>query len=260
MPAAIGMTPGDELAGKVGLVTGGARNIGRAISRSLAAGGAAVMVNANTSRADAEQTVAMIGNHGGRAALHLADVTDPVAVAAMVEATVRQFGRIDFLINNAVFRFPSVPLAEIRLDEWRRALSVVLDGAFLCSQACLPHLLNAGGGTIINMGGLTGHEGAINHAHLVTAKAGLAGMTKALARDLAPNHITVNCVVPGKIDTVRGMPGTPERSKQHSQRLPPVGRFGEAEEVAAMVRMLCGPGARYITGQSIHVNGGILMP
>jgi 3-oxoacyl-[acyl-carrier protein] reductase len=260
MADTIGMTSGDELAGKVAIVTGGARNIGRAISRSLAAGGAAVMVNAHTSRSDAELTVKMIVDSGGKAALHMANVTDPAAVSAMVEATVKKFGRIDFLINNAVFRFPSTPLAEVKLDDWRRALSVVLDGAFLCSQACLPHLLMAGGGTIINMGGLTGHEGAVNHVHLVTAKAGLAGMTKALARDLAPSRITVNCVVPGKIDTVRGMPGTPERSKSHAERVPPVGRFGEAGEVAAMVRMLCGPGSRYITGQSIHINGGVLMP
>ena len=259
MPSTIGMTPGSEIAGKVALVTGGARNIGRAISRALAAGGASVMVNAKTSRADAEKTVAMIKDNGGQAAFHLADVTDPAAVTAMVAATVKQFGRIDFLVNNAVFRFPSVPLADITLEDWRRALSVVLDGAFLCSQACLPHLLKAGGGTIINMGGLTGHQGALHHAHLVTAKAGLAGMTKALALDLAPDKITVNCVVPGKIDTVRGMPGTPERAKDRI-KIPPIGRFGEAEEVAALVRMLCGPGARYITGQSIHVNGGILMP
>lgn len=259
MSSTVGMTPGSELAGKVALVTGGARNIGRAIARALAAGGTAVMVNAKSSRTQAEQTVDMIRKSGGQAALYLADVTDPAAVAAMVEATVKQFGRIDLLVNNAVFRFPSVPPAEIKLEEWKRALSVVLDGAFICTQACLPHLLKAGGGTIINMGGLTGHEGALNHASLVTAKAGLAGMTKALARDLALDHITVNCVVPGKIDTVRGVPGTPERAK-HSHKIPPVGRFGEAEEVAAMVRMLCGPGARYITGQSIHVNGGVLMP
>ena len=254
-----GMTPGSEMAGKVALVTGGARNIGRAISRALAAGGAAVMVNACTSRADGEKTVQMIAGNGGQAALHLADITDPAAVATMVEATIKKFGRLDFLVNNAVYRFPSVPIDQVSLDDWRRALSVVLDGAFNCVQACLPHVRKAGGGTIINLGGLTGHQGAVNHAPLVTAKAGLAGMTKALALDLAPDHITVNCVVPGKIDTARGMPGTPERIK-HNHKVPPVGRFGEAEEVAALVRMLCGPGARYITGQSIHVNGGILMP
>jgi 3-oxoacyl-[acyl-carrier protein] reductase len=256
----IGLRSGDELAGKVALVTGGARNIGRAVARSLAAGGAAVMVHANTSRAEAEETAAMIRKDGGKAAVHLCDVTDPQAVRAMIDATVTQFGRIDYLVNNAVFRFPSASLAEIKFEEWRHALSVVLDGAFLCSQACLPHLLKSGGGTIINMGGLTGHEGAVNHVHLVTPKAGLAGMTKALARELAPNGITVNCIVPGKIDTVRGMAGTPQRSKEHSSRIPPVGRFGDAGEVAAMVRMLCGPEGRFITGQSIHINGGLLMP
>jgi 3-oxoacyl-[acyl-carrier protein] reductase len=256
----VGLKPGDDLAGKVAIVTGGARNIGRSIARALGAGGAAVMVHAHTSKAEAEQTAAMIKDAGGKAAVHLCDVTDAGSVAALVDATVRQFGRIDCLVNNAVFRYPSVPLADIKLEEWRGALAVVLDGAFLCSQACLPHLLKSGAGAIVNLGGLTGHEGAVNHAHLVTAKAGLAGMTKALGRELAPGGITVNCVVPGKIDTVRGMPGTPERSKEHARKVPPVGRFGAAEEVAAMVRMLCGPEGRYITGQSIHINGGILMP
>src|SRR5689334_13507918 len=113
-----GMTAGTELAGKVALVTGGARNIGRAIARSLAAGGAAVMVNANTSRAEAEQTVAMIKSAGGRAALHIADVTDPKAVTAMVEATAGAFGRLDFLVNNAAVR-AETPFADITYEEWR---------------------------------------------------------------------------------------------------------------------------------------------
>jgi 3-oxoacyl-[acyl-carrier protein] reductase len=258
MPDRVGLTPGTELAGKVALVTGAARNIGRAIARSLAAGGAAVLVNANTSRAEAEQTVAMIKSAGGRAALHFADVTDPAAVAAMVEAAVRELGRLDFLVNNAAVR-AETPFAEIRFEEWRRVLSTVLDGAFLCSQACLPHLVRAGGGTIVNIGGLTAHRGADGRAHVIAAKAGLAGMTRALALDLAPHQITVNCVVPGTIETVRGLPGAPERP-QHRRSLPPVGRRGEPEEIAAMVRMLCGPDARYITGQSIHVNGGGFMP
>jgi 3-oxoacyl-[acyl-carrier protein] reductase len=252
------MTPGVELAGKVALVTGGARNIGRAIARSLAAGGAAVMVNANTSRVEAEQTVGMIQAAGGKAAVHIADVTDAVAVAAMVEAMVKQFGRLDILINNAAVR-AETPFAEIRLEEWRRVLSTVLDGAFLCAQACLPHFMRAGGGSIVNIGGLTAHKGADGRAHVITAKAGLAGMTRALALDLAPHHITVNCVVPGTIETVRGLPGAPERP-QHRRSLPPVGRRGEPEEIAAMVRTLCGPDMRYVTGQSIHVNGGNFMP
>jgi 3-oxoacyl-[acyl-carrier protein] reductase len=258
MSSDAGMRKGDELTGKVALVTGGARNIGRAISRSLAAGGAAVMVNANTSRELAQETVAMIAGAGGDAALHIADVTDPGAVARMVEATVERFGRLDILVNNAAIRLESA-FAEIAFDEWRRVLSIVLDGAFNCTQACLPHLSRAGGGAVINIGGLTGHKGALHRSHVVTAKAGLAGMTKALALDLAEHGITVNCVVPGTIETQRGLPGAPQRP-DYRRSLPPVGRRGEPEEIAAMVRMLCGPDARYVTGQSIHVNGGGLMP
>ena len=243
-----------ELAGKVALVTGGARNIGRAIACTLAQAGAAVMVNARTSRADAEETAQRIRERSGRSAVHFADVTDPVAVAALVEATVKEFGRLDLLVNNAAVR-AETPFGEIRLQDWQRILATVLDGAFLCAQASLPHLSRSGTGAIVNIGGLTGHKGAQGRAHVVTAKAGLAGMTRALAMDLAPHGITVNCVVPGTIDTVRGLPGAPERPA-HRQELPPLGRRGAPEDVANAVRFLCGPGARYITGQALHVSGG----
>ena len=255
MPSTVGMRPGTELAGKVALVTGGARNIGRAIACSLAAGGASVMVNARTSRAEAEKTVEMIGSN---AAMHIADVTDPKAVASLIEATVKRFGRLDFLVNNAAVRYENA-FSSITFDEWRQVLAIVLDGAFLCAQAALPHLIKAGGGTIINIGGQTGHKGAAERAHVITAKAGLAGMTKALALDLAPHQITVNCVVPGTIESQRGLPGVPDRPA-HRLTVPPIGRRGEPEEIAAMVRMLCGPDARYMTGQSIHLNGGGFMP
>jgi len=243
-----------ELEGKVALVTGGARNIGRAIACGLAAGGAAVMVSARTSRAEAEETAQGIRAAGGRAAVHLADVTDAHAVAAMVEAALARFGRLDFLVNNAAVR-AETPFAAMPLEEWHRVLATVLDGAFLCTQACLPHLARGGVGAVVNIGGMTGHRGARGRAHVVAAKAGLAGMTRALAMDLAPQGITVNCVVPGTIETVRGLPGAPERPADR-QALPPVGRRGEPCEVAAAVRFLCGPGARYITGQALHVNGG----
>lgn len=251
MPAA------SELSGKVALVTGGARNIGRAIARALAAGGAAVMVNARTSRAEAEQTVEMIRSAGGRAALHIADVTDAGAVSAMAEATIAEFGRLDLLVNNAAIR-AETPFAGIRYADWQRVLATVLDGAFFCTQACLPHLARGGAGAVVNIGGMTAHTGATGRAHVVTAKAGLVGLTRALALDLAPQGVTVNCVVPGTIETVRGLRGAPERPV-HRQGLPPLGRRGEPEEVAAAVRFLCGPGARYITGQSLHVNGGGFM-
>lgn len=258
MAYAAGMRPGDELAGKVALITGGARNIGRAIARSLAAGGATVMVNANTSRAEGEETVALIEKAGGKAALHIADVTDPKAVEALVAATVKTFGRIDLVVNNAAIR-AETPFEKITYDEWRRVLSIVLDGAFLTTQACLPQLIKAGGGAVVNIGGLTGHRGALHRSHVVAAKGGLAAMTKAVALDLAPHNITVNCVVPGTVETVRGLPGAPARP-DHRVSLPPAGRRGAPEEIAAMVRVLCGPDSRYVTGQSIHINGGGLMP
>jgi 3-oxoacyl-[acyl-carrier protein] reductase len=244
----------NELAGKVALVTGGARNIGRAISLALAEGGAAVLVNARSSREDAEQTAALIRAQGGQAAVHLADVSDAGAVSTMAQAAVREFGRLDILVNNAAVR-AETPFAEIRLEEWRRIVGTILDGAFLCAQACLPHLRRAGGGAIVNIGGVTAHRGARGRAHVVAAKAGLAGLTRALAHDLAPDGITVNCVVPGTIETVRGLPGAPERPAER-QHLPPLGRRGTPEEVAGAVRFLSGPGARYNTGQTLHANGG----
>lgn len=258
MQSEAGMRRGEELAGRVALVTGGARNIGRAISRSLAAGGAAVLVNARTSEADARETVRLIEAAGGRAAMCVADVTDPAAVEKLVAATVEKFGRLDILINNAAVR-AETPFEKIGLDEWRRVIGVVLDGAFLATHAALPHLRASGTGAVINIGGLTGHKGALHRSHVVTAKGGLAAMTKALALDLAEDGITVNCVVPGTVETVRGLPGAPERP-DHRRTLPPIGRRGAPEEIAAMVRVLAGPDARYVTGQSIHVNGGGLMP
>src|SRR5204862_6362857 len=134
-----------------------------------------------------------------------------------------------------------------RFEEWRQVLSIVLDGAFLCTQASLPHLIRAGGGSIVNIGGLTAHKGADGRAHVIAAKAGLAGLTRALALDLAPHHITVNCVVPGTIETVRGLPGAPERP-QHRRSAPPAGRRAAPEEIAAMVRKQSGPDARHLRG------------
>ena len=246
-----------ELAGKVALVTGGARNIGRAIALELARAGAAVLVHARTSRAEAEQTAAQIRTAGGRAALLIADITDPQAVAGMVESGVKEFGRLDLLVNNAARR-TETPFAAMAFDEWRGVLASILDGSFLCAQACLPQLARSGSGSIVNIGGLTAHKGAAGRAHVVTAKAGIVGLTRALALELAPHSITVNCVVPGTIDTVRGLPGAPERPAPRSG-LPPLGRRGTPGEVAGAVRFLCGPGARYITGETLHVNGGEYM-
>ena len=241
-----------ELAGKVALVTGASRNIGRAIALALAEARAAVVVNARRSREDAEAVAGEIGAVGGRAMAHLADVADEAAVASMVDAAVSRFGRLDILVNNAANR-PEGGLDELDLAAWREVLATVLDGAFICAKAALPHLRASGAASIVNIGGMTGHTGAKGRAHVITAKAGLAGLTRALALDLAADGITVNCVAPGLIDTVRGPGGEP---RHYVGRTPPVGRRGLPEEVAGTVRYLCGPSARYTTGQVIHVNGG----
>jgi len=140
--------------------------------------------------------------------------------------------------------------------DWREIMTATLDSAFLCTKACLPHLKKSGG-TIINIGGLSAHTGSKHRAHVIAAKAGIVGLTRALAQDLADDKITVNCVAPGMIATERAA-GAPQ-PQHHQTRTTLVGRQGMPEEVAAMVRFLCGPQARYITGQTIHVNGGVFM-
>jgi 3-oxoacyl-[acyl-carrier protein] reductase len=234
MTSSAGLRKGNELAGKVALVTGGARNIGRAISRALAAGGAAVMVNAHTSEALGRETVAMIEQNGGRAALHIADVTDPQAVSRMMDEMLQRYGRLDILVNNAAVRVETA-FEQTTLEEWRRVLAIVLDGAFICTQAALPHLKRSDAAAVVNIGGLTGHKGALNRAHVITAKAGLAGMTKALALDLAPHGITVNCVVPGTVETQRGLPGAPDDAADRAAR----GTRGNCGDGAAAVRTGC---------------------
>jgi 3-oxoacyl-[acyl-carrier protein] reductase len=170
-----------------------------------------------------------------------------------VKAAVENFGRIDFLINNAAIRAEK-PFDAISYDDWRRILGVILDGAFHCAQAALPHLKKSGAGAIVNLGGLSAHTGSKGRAHVVAAKAGLVGLTRALAADLAADNITVNCVAPGLIATRRS--ATAPEPQHHSVHHTLTGQRGAPEDIAAMVRFLCGPGARYITGQTIHVNGG----
>ena len=240
-----------ELAGRVALVTGAGRNIGRAIALALADGGAAVALNARRSQAEIDAVAAEIESTGGKALAVLADVTDPAAVARMVEAVEARLGRIDILVNNAAVRGVS-SLDEIDLARWREITGVILDGAFVCSKACLKSL-RAGGGAIVNIGGLSAHTGAVGRPHVVAAKAGLVGLTRALAHDLAADGVTVNCVVPGLIDTVRGEASGPAHAGRRESAL---GRRGTPEEVAHAVRFLAGPGARYITGQTLHVSGG----
>jgi len=248
------MNAARELEGRVALVTGAARNIGRTMALDFARAGAAVVVNARSSQAEANAVVKDIVAAGGKAEAVMANVTDPDDVDALVRSTVEQFGRIDILVNSAAIR-RETSFANLSFAEWREVLSTILDGAFLTSHAALPHLKKSDQGAIVNIGGLSAHTGAAGRAHVIAAKAGLAGFTRALAHDLAGDGITVNCVSPGMIDTVRDG----AEPSHHAGKLPPVGRRGTPQEVASLVRYLCGPAARYITGQTVHVNGGVFM-
>ena len=242
-----------ELTGKVAIVTGAGRSIGRAIALALADAGASIVVNARNNRTEAEAVAGEIKSRGGMAIVHIGDVADTGAVQSMADAATGQFGRIDILVNNAALRREK-PFAEMDYREWREILDVTLDGAFHCIKACLPGLRRSGAGTIVNIGGLSAHTGAKNRAHVVTAKAGIIGFTRALAHDLAEDGITVNCVVPGLIGTPR--PKDRPEPAHHLTHQTITGARGRPEDVAATVRFLCSPGARYINGQAIHASGG----
>jgi 3-oxoacyl-[acyl-carrier protein] reductase len=242
-----------ELSGRVALVTGAGRNIGRAMAKALATGGATVIVNVRSNKSEAEQVLREIECGGGKAIVAVGDVADEQAITAMVTEAARQLGRIDYLINNAALRQEKT-FEEMSFKDWRDVLGVTLDGAFHCAKACLPYLKSSGAGAIVNIGGLSAHTGSKHRAHVTAAKLGLVGFTRGLAHDLAADSITVNLVAPGTIDT----PRDPSAAKpaHHLINNTLTGRRGSPDEVAAAVRFLCGPGARYITGQTIHVNGG----
>lgn len=243
---------------RVAVVTGAARNIGRAIALELAGAGATVVVNARSSIDEAASVVREIEAAGGRSALELADVSTPEGAQALMDAAVRRFGRIDLLVNNAALR-REVPFDELDWTQWREVMAVILDGAYLCARAALPHLRAAGAGAIVNIGGMSAHAGSSGRAHVIAAKAGLVGLTRALAYDLAPDGITVNCVVPGLIDTQRGGAAGIREPAHHAQRTTLLGRRGQPAEVAALVGFLCSDKARYVTGQVIHANGGAFL-
>lgn len=246
------MTASTELAGQVALVTGAAKNIGRAIALELAAAGAKVAINTRASRAEAEAVAAEIRNAGGTAAVCIADIADAAAVQRMVTEVTAGLGPVGILVLNASVR-REIPFTEMTFDEWRQVMGISLDGSFHCIKAVLPDMIRHGRGNIITLAGDTALTGAAGKVHASSAKSGLAGMTRALARELGPKGIRANCISPGHFNTTRANARAPRpRASDHI----PLGRYGESGEIAATVRFLCGPGAGFITGQIIHVNGG----
>jgi 3-oxoacyl-[acyl-carrier protein] reductase len=246
---------GRELTGKVALVTGGAKNIGRSISLALASAGAAVAINTQNSREDAHALAKDIRERGGTAEFFMADIADALAVKEMGEAVMKRFGHVDILVLNASIR-REVLFKDMTFEQWRATMAISLDGSFHCIKACLPSMIASRGGSIIALGGDTALLGGVRKSHNSAAKNGLIGLTRALAKELAEDGIRVNCVSPGNINTTRPAHRSPRADAKGTI---PLGRHGDSDEIAAVVRFLCGPGGAFITGQTIHVNGGQAM-
>jgi len=243
------------LEGKVAVVTGSGRNIGRAIAHALAARGASVVVHGQQDRETAERTAEELRAYGVRTLVELGDVADAGACDALIEAAVAHFGRLDVLVCNAAIR-RQVPFLEMTLAQWREVISTDLDSVFCLTRAAAPHIVAAGGGSIVCLGGSPSHMGTRLRAHVCAAKMGVVGLSRVLASELGPHGINVNVVCPGHVDTARGV-SAGATSTVTEQR--PMARKARPEEIAAMVCHLCLPDGRYVTGQTIHVNGGMLM-
>jgi 3-oxoacyl-[acyl-carrier protein] reductase len=244
-----------SLAEKVALVTGGSRGIGAATAHSLSEAGAAVTLCARHLE-PAVRVAKAIEARGGRALAFEADIGRAEDADRVVAACLDRFGRLDILVNNAGMIRDGLIL-RMKDEDWDQVLAVNLAGAFRCARAALrPMLKQKQGGRIINISSVVGSMGNVGQANYVAAKAGLIGLTKALAREVASRGITVNAVSPGFIDTDMTA-GLPESARQTYLAQIPLGRFGTASEVAAAVTFLASDGAAYITGQVIHVNGGM---
>ena len=247
------------LDGRVAIVTGSGRNIGRATALELARRGAAVVVNARANGREAEGVVGEIEALGGKAVAAVADVGDQAQVNAMAERALEAFGRVDILVNNAGMR-AAQGIADMTVEQWRQVLAVNLDAPFFCAQAVVPGMMERGWGRIINVSGLNAFSGRAGWAHVCASKMGALGLTRALAAELAEYNILVNHIVPGAFDT------TPPPEQAGAAMPPaaaraagiPLGRLGMPEEIATTCAFLASDDASFITGQTIHVNGGAL--
>lgn len=245
----------NRLEGKVALVTGAGRNIGRAIILSLAAEGANVVVNARSNAEEAEVVAAEARAMGVEALSVLADVSDRNQVAAMMAQATERFGKVDILINNAAIR-PHKPFTDVTIEDWQRVRGVVLDGAFYCTHALIPAMVENRFGRIVFFTGEGAFMGTPQRSHVSAAKMGLIGLARGLASEFAPQNIRVNVISPGRIDTSRDLSWYPQGGMRETSDIP-LQRLGTSEEIAAACLFLVTDDCGFITGQTIHVNGGV---
>lgn len=246
-----------NLDGKVALVTGGSRGIGRAIALLLAERGAKLVINYNRNLEEANAVVAAIEAKGGQAIAVQGDVSIPADAQSLVEQTVKTYGRIDILVNNAGITKDTL-MMRMSESDWDSVLDTNLKGAYLCAKAALRPMLKTKGGRIINISSISGQAGSGGQTNYSAAKAGLIGFTKALAREVGSRSITVNAVAPGFIET--DMTNVlADEVKQKALAQIPLERFGKPEDVAEAVAFLVSDAANYITGQVLAVNGGMVM-
>ena len=244
-----------DLNGRYALVTGGSRGIGRAICLELAARGAAVAVNYAGNAAAAEETVEACKALGVDAFALQADVADAAACEAMVKETIARFGRLDILVNNAGITRDGLMLTMKEAD-WDAVLDTNLKGAFHCMKAAYRPMMKQKYGRIVNLSSIVGLRGNAGQANYAASKAGLIGLTKSLAKELAARNVTVNAVPPGFIDTDMTA-ALPEKAREAMLSTIPMGRLGQAEDVARAVAFFAGEGAGYVTGQVLCVDGGM---
>lgn len=245
------------LNGQVALVTGGSRGIGRAICEQLAAQGAFVYVNYSSGSAAADETVRLCQSVGGQAESLGFDVANPESVEQAFDKIKAKSGRLDILVNNAGISIDGI-FIRFKNEDWDKVLKINLYGAFHCSQSAAKMMMKQRYGRIVNISSVVGEMGNAGQAAYVSSKAGLIGFTKSLAKELASRNITINAVTPGFIETdMTG--GLDEKLKEEHLKHIPLGKYGQASDVANLVNFLAGPNSAYITGQVIGVNGGMYM-